>query len=700
MPEQALHIPHKSEQKIDHFLVCGLGSLGQHCVRTLRRFHVGVSAIELSPNPDWQAPQDPSLLTTLHIGDCRQSELLSEAQVEQCRAIFLVTNDEQVNLDTAFAARLLNPTIRIVVRSSKKNLNNLLEHQLGNFVAFEPTELSAPAFALAALNPKNDLVDRDVIHENSIIGFFSIDHELFHVVKHTVHRDDHWCGRFQLYELNNRLRKVLADQPPEGNAPFKEFYNWHPSTRVEEGHSLITIERSYSTKPLRASPRQDYQTFIFYLVALIRYPPKLSRQFKKALLDVWDGTESNQIQRVAIICFVTVICLWGIGTLLFSLYFPEISLIDAFYAVAILLLGGFGDLFGELSSNIRIPWWLRLFSFGLTLAGTAFIGVIYALLIEKLLSWRLRFTESSSPLPKKEHIIIIGLGRVGKRVALLLQELRQYVVGLAGDFDCQINHIPIIEGNYLSSLNKSYLNSAKSVVAVTNNELENLELSLFAHSINPDCRLVIRTYEQRFSDRVAQLFPYAHVLCAAAISAEAFVAAAFGENVLSLFRIEQETILVTEFTIETNDTLNGLILADVAYGYGVVPIFHKRPEESLPTYMPSDDLELRNGDRLFVLATIDSLQRVESSQLRQPSCYIYINKVFTKEALFNGANELSRVSGCDLKTARESMNHIPGKFPIPMYVHQAHRLVKRLKSLRILAHLVYNDSDYSRVSAN
>ncbi len=677
----------------DQFLVCGLGSLGQHCVRILRKFNVLVSAIELSPSPDWQVLQDPNLLTALHIGDCRQTELLSEAQVERCRAIFLVTNDEQVNLETAFAARLLNPTIRLVVRSAKKNLNKLLSEQLGNFVAFEPTELSAPAFALAALTHSVSYPDQNELQHNSILGFFTIDHELFHIVKHTTQRGDQWSGRFQLYELNNRLRKVLAYQPQGGKHAFNEFYSWHPSTKVEEGHALITVERSYPIGPIQTLSPKNNRRFLPQLLTVILYPKKRWKQFNKFLLKIWNRTELNQIQRVAIICFLTVIVLWSIGTVLFSLYYPDIDPIDAFYAAAVLLLGGYGDLFGEISTTLSLPWWLRLFSFGLTLAGTAFIGVIYALLIEKLLSWRLQFSEQSPPLPDHQHVIVIGLGQVGKRVALLLQELRQPVIGLSASSSDQMPRLPIIEGNFHLSLEKANLLGANSVVAVTQDEMENLEMSLLAHAINPDCSLVIRTYEQRFSDRVAQLFPYAHVLCAAALSAEAFVAAAFGENVLSLFRIDQQTILATDFNIEPEDTLNGLILAEVAYGYGVVPILHQRAGESTPTFMPSDDLQLRLGDRLFVLATIEGLQRVESGQRRPRTCQIYIDKVFTPEGGFLGANELSRVSGCDLKTARDFMNDVPGKFPVPIYTHQAHRLVERLQSLRILAHALPIDPE-------
>ncbi len=61
------------------------------------------------------------------------------------------------------------------------------------------------------------------------------------------------------------------------------------------------------------------------------------------------------------------------------------------------------------------------------------------------------------------------------------------------------------------------------------------------------------------------------------VAAEVFADVAFGENII--------TILVTEYCIESKDTLNGLLLADIAYDYGFVPIFYQKiPQSSI--FMP------------------------------------------------------------------------------------------------------------------
>ena len=110
-----------------------------------------------------------------------------------------------------------------------------------------------------------------------------------------------------------------------------------------------------------------------------------------------------------------------------------------------------------------MPWWLRLFSLSLTLAGTAFIGVLYALLTEKLLSLRFDFLAKRPPVPDKDHIVIIWLGRVGRQVVEILQDLRQPLVGITSqtiDPDV-LPQMPLIVGSIREGLDKANLATAK-----------------------------------------------------------------------------------------------------------------------------------------------------------------------------------------------------------------------------------------------
>jgi Trk K+ transport system NAD-binding subunit len=673
-----------SQSKLNLFLVCGLGSLGQQCVDALGRFGVNVNAIELAKPTSWEIPNLDGLLASLVIGDCRQPQILEQAGIKDCRTVLLVTSNERINIETAFACRLINPSVRLVVRSAKQNLNELLENHLGNFVAFEPTQLSASTFALAGLGEE-------------VLGFFNLDRQQIRVIRQQI-LPEHNSYHRQLYELNSRTRRVLArgtaDDSSTANLSqsFQSFYNWEPDDRLNAGDALTCIEIVDAATLLFEQTAQTAQLSANKKTWKENIHIFLGQNIKQNLVKAWQWLGENQSRRVAAICGAIATTLVLLSVSLFWLNYPGINPLDAFFTTAILLLGGYGDLFNQVPFSTPIPWWLRIFALGVTLTGIALVGVLYGLLNERILSARFQFLSRRPPVPLKDHIVLIGLGRVGHKVATYLQELKQPLVGISSsDLDPGVlPQMPLVVGNINHSLSKVNLSTARSIIAVTDDEMVNLEAGLMSHAVNSDCGLVIRTFEQRFSDNLAQLLPYADVLCAHAISAEAFAAAAFGENVLSLFRIDRQIILVTEYQIEEGDTLNGRILAEVAYGYGVVPILLQEPQNQA-RLMPSDHLRLHVGGRLVVLATSDGLRRIESGAIASRSWRVRIEKSLNKEAAFEGANAIARISGCSIIKARETLADLPVTLSISLYKHQAKRLVRELGKLQVSASMIAND---------
>jgi voltage-gated potassium channel Kch len=666
----------------DHFVVCGLGSLGQHCVVNLKTFGVRVSAVEQVPPTRWEVESVPDDLETLVVGDCRQATVLEQAGVRDCRAVLLVTTHEQVNLEAALTARVLNPSVRLVVRSDKQNLNDLLAQQLADFVAFEPTQLAAPAFALAALGEE-------------LLGVFNLDGYQFRIRKQMISSRHPWCGCRTVHEVDTRRRRVLrhlranvAALYPDAQIPLldnphsasAQFYTWLPNSLIQRGDAVVTVEAEAEEAIAAAAP----------LSARTRRQPfnlrHLWHQAQQRLGQWWRASYEQQIRRVALLCGVTVVVLWGVGTGLMMATGLTATWADAAYATVVLLLGGYGDLFSDLSLTLPMPWWLRLFSLTLTLVGTAFIGVIYALLTEKLLTLRFEFLARRPAVPERDHVVVIWLGRVGRRVVQLLQALQYPVVGLTSQTlePDVLPTMPLVTGRIGDMLEHTNLARAKSVVAVSDDEMQNLELGLMAHRVNPNCRLIIRTYDQIFTDKVAQLFPQAQVLCASALSAEAFAGAAFGENVVGLFRLYHQTVMVTQYQVEAGDTLTGYLLADVAYGYGVVPILHQR-SPAPPRIMPSDDIRLEVGDRLVVLATIRGLRRIEQGRQTQRQWQVEVTQAVSMDAAFEGAAEISRIAGCDIGTARQILENLPAVLPHKLHRHQALRLVRELTRSRVTA---------------
>jgi Trk K+ transport system NAD-binding subunit len=660
---------------LDQFLVCGLGSLGQHCVLSLKEFGVRVIAIEQVQPQTWEIPNLLNFLDDLIIGDCRQNSILEQAKIERCRAALLVTTSEQVNAETALAIRQLNPHTRLVVRSAKTNLNELLSRQLGNFIAYEPTELPAQSFALAALGTET-------------VGFFNLDGQWLRVIQEQVSQTHRWSYTRSLHELNTRTRRILAHAHSPDALP-DVFHQWESAEKVCPGDTLVYLETSdqFFLQAAQSPAISSQRTRQARGLAKI---PRLYQHLQKELAQFWQLSFQQQVRRVALICSFMVLVLLLVGTALFHQYYPKTTWLSAFLGTAILMLGGYGDLFGNFESITPIPWWLQSFALALTLAGTAFVGVLYAVLTEALLSAKFQFTKQRPPVPQENHIVIVGLGRVGQPVAAFLRQFKQVLLGVTfnHDFnDTSLPDLPLIVGNVSEALAKANLSGAKSVVVVTDDEILNLEVALMVQAVNPQSQLVIRTSGQRLSQHLMALLPRTQVLGMDAVAAEVFAGAAFGENIINLFRFHHQTILVTEYQIETRDTLNGLLLAEVAYGYGVVPILHQRAP-NLSTLMPSDDILLASGDRLVVLATIESLQRVEVGNRYRQGWQVRVESARTQEAVFEGANTISRISGCSLNGARELMHHLPGILEVPLYKHQAQRLVRALGKLQVIAALL------------
>lgn len=674
-----MHQAAQPQVLLDQFLVCGLGSLGQHCVVALKQFEVSVIAIDKNLPQDWEFSYLPDLLDNLLVGDCRQISVLEQAKIQQCRAAIIVTSSEQVNAETALAVRKLNPRTRLVVSSSKKNLNELLSQHLGNFVAFEPTQLPAPAFALAALGTET-------------LGLFDLEGQWLQVVRRTLSPTDRWCNNSALYELNTHKRRILYHTSGVTSLS-KAFHKWEPDTRLMPGDTIVYIE---AIKPTSTDSKKPVNNRYnpWHLLTTLKHLNWLT--IKQQFITFLRKSDDNRFKQLGIICGVIVSFLLLLGTLLYRLSYPQISLIDAFFTSTMLLLGGFGDLFGGFNFTLPVPFWLRLISLGMTITGTILVGIFYSFLTERLLAARFQLNKRRPPIPQKDHVVVVGLGRMGQGIAEILQEFNQPLVGITlnTDFDMTIlPEMPLITGSLKRSLSKANLQTAKSVVVVTDDEMLNLEVSLMAYDANPKTNLVIRTTGLSLTDNLAELLPNAQVLCVNAVVAEAFAGAAFGENIINLFRVDHKTILVTEYQIEAGDTLNGLLLSEVAYGYGVIPILYQK-EAEMPKVMPSEDICLAVGDRMVVLATSDGLQRIEQGVTLTTSktWQVHITRALTEEAQFEGANVLVRISGCSLNTARTVMKNLPETLHLPLYKHQAQRLIIELSKAQVIAQLVPTNS--------
>lgn len=637
-------------------LVCGLGRLGQHCAVLLKELGIPVYGLHDNEPKFWESRPMSEVLDRYTVGDVRRHAALEQAGIAECRAVLFTTNDERANISGALAARSLNPAVRLVIRSSQTNLNERLNQRLGNLVALDIADLPATAFSLAAIGRET-------------IGLLSVDHQFLRVVEKRITAADQWALGRELQSLNTRWRRVLHHDRSD-HCGKVNFNGWDPVERVRTGDLLVYVEPynpEGAAEPSKSATEPG------------RAPAPTWGSIRAWLRLLW--TTPSPTRRIAALTAVVLFLIHATGVLLYKLHYPEVSLLDAFNVATVLIFDGYSNMFAQLKLPFPISLWMLLYSLMMTMAGAVVMGMLYAFLTARVLSARLDFRRRPGRIPPARHVVVVGLGPLGRRVAELLTDLNQAVVGVsASELDPGVlPKTPVIVGDPGESLRKANCATAASVMALTDDDVANLELALTSAQLNNECRLVVRADDAEFGSNVKSLAPHTHALSIYALSAEAFAATALGENVLNLFRIGHETVLTTEFIVETGDNLEGRLLTEATCGYGLAAILYQRVPSEKAEFFPSEDVRLEVGNRLVVLATMGGLQNAEHGIAAERTHRLRVLKVQSEHAAFEGARIISRITRCNLGMVSALLKELPATVPQVLFEHQARRLATELR---------------------
>jgi Trk K+ transport system NAD-binding subunit len=381
---------------------------------------------------------------------------------------------------------------------------------------------------------------------------------------------------------------------------------------------------------------------------------------------------------------VVVVAAVALAAILFPIGDPALTRRDAIFSALVLMTGGtYADLFPAFHF---LPDSLRLFSVVLSVIGTVAAGLLNAWLTDRLMTLRLRLAPRRPRPPADGHVVIVGLGRVGRSAVALLRDLGRSVAAVeVSPLEPHVlPGVPVVAGSGTDreALEAAGAPNARGLLAVTEHDWANLEVALLARKLSPDCRLVIRTRDPRFSENVAGILPGLRVLCVPLIAAKAFTVAALGEDVLDLFQLGDRTVFVVEFRVAKGDGLDGRLVSDVAEGYSVVPVVHAT-QGGPPRFWSALDAgtRLAPGDRIVLLGPTRGLQRIERAEAAAPS------EVVSLAAWSSGADRtavaavLANHRCYPLERAQELVASSPAELPERLYPHQARRLRAALEAV-------------------
>jgi len=133
-----------------HFIICGLGSVGIRIAQQLHRQGCEVAIVERDANNRFLHAAR-SLGVPAIVEDASLSSTLRAANIHTATALLAVTSSDMVNLEIALCAKAIHPQLPIVVRNQDPQFSLAVQQVFDFDRVLCPNELAAPAFAAAAL---------------------------------------------------------------------------------------------------------------------------------------------------------------------------------------------------------------------------------------------------------------------------------------------------------------------------------------------------------------------------------------------------------------------------------------------------------------------------------------------------------------------------------------------------------------------
>lgn len=471
-------------------IVCGLGRAGYKIFCLLKQ--QGAAVVGINSRPLAQAEQGGA---DIIVGDMRSAAILLEAGVQEAHTLVLASSDDAQNLAVLTQARVLNPRIRIINRLFNTSLGDRLDHTLPDHVSMSVAALAAPVFAFAAMGSR-------------AIGQLRLFDQVWPMREEFIDETHPWLGR-PLSELWEDRSRMLIYYLPE-NSRMDLVSGVVHGQMLQWGDRLIV-----ATKPeAQVSGRSLSETLL-----------------------VW-GNHLRQFQqhvRPTVMAILLLLAAILGATLLYTEH-VRADFIDALYFSVGMITGAGGN---EGVAEGAQPE-IKLFTVSMMLIGTGVVGICYALLNDLVLGTRLRQLWQSAPIPRRNHYIVCGLGGVGIQTVRQLHASGGRVVVIEKDpgnrFLSTVRslRVPVILGDasLACTLQDAHIASARALIAVTSDDVANLEIALTAKGIAPRISVIVRNQDPQFAPLAEQVFDFEAVLSPADLAAPSFAAAALGGRIL------------------------------------------------------------------------------------------------------------------------------------------------------------------------
>jgi Trk K+ transport system NAD-binding subunit len=568
-------------------ILCGLGRVGSRVLEYLRATGLPIVVI------DNTCPKDDPRLENVRLiqGDCRRREVLEEAGIAHARGVLILTSDDLVNISAALMVRRMRVDVRVVMRMFNQNLIARMGKAVQNVYALSTSTLTAPLLALTALT-------------GQALGTFRLDGGTGgrrQIAEITVTPGSSLHG-LTTAEVAARLQgPIVAHVPAGGIGSFLGEVD--PATHVFAGDRLHVCATPHQLTEF-LKPEEETQTGLLWAGIVRRW----ARMAWKTI---------SEMDIALKICTCVLLSVIFVSTIIFyvTIEHDQRSVAHALFRTISLIATGADMQRKDLGESA----WLEVFVSALRLFGAALIATFTAIVTNFLLRARLGGALEVRRIPDGGHIIVCGLGNIGYRVAEELIGAGEPVVAIElaqdGRFVATARRlgVAVITGDATvrEVLRQAHAVSARAIVAVTNNDLVNLEVALLVRELSPRLRVVVRMSDPNLAETLREAADVRFALSIPTLAAPAFVAALFGDRVQSVFLVGGRLLAAVDVQVQAGDgLLIGRSVRAVAVDYHILPVALVCADGRIPEQPASARLNV--GDRLIVISALSDLERLLS----------------------------------------------------------------------------------------
>ncbi|MFJ4538825.1 NAD-binding protein [Streptomyces tibetensis] len=464
--------------------------------------------------------------------------VLTEVGADRAAALALVFDDDETNIRAALTARRLNPRIRLVLRLYNRRLGQHIEELLDQTAAVAAGDGPGAGFDASTTVLSDADTAAPALAATALVGTSKVV-QTEGLVLRAVERqprpgevaDPGLCTLALLSATSNDPAGADGSEGSGEHGPH--LLPDEAAVAAATGRGTVVLEQVSYSGPSLPAGRGGV--------------PPFASLFSRRL-------------RWSLAGLVGCVLALAVGLMIVTGEHP-------LYATYITLL----DLFGINDPALHQSTARQVLQLLSGLVGLLLLPVLLAAVLEALGTFRSASALRKPPRGLGGHVVLLGLGKIGTRVLTRLRELNIPVVCVESDPDARglatarRLRVPVVLGDVTQEgvLEAAKIHRAHALLALTSADTTNLEASLYARSVRPDLRVVLRLYDDDFATAVYRTLRAAHPFAltrsrsVSHLAAPAFAGAMMGRQILGAIPVERRVLLFAEVDVAGHPQLEG-----------------------------------------------------------------------------------------------------------------------------------------------